>query len=150
MEQLKRCTKCGRELPLSEFNKNRNTKDGLQCVCRACFSAYNKRRYAANKEKFKADIYAYKKANPLSVYKSRLKVCETHPSKVNARRVVEAGIAAGVLVRPDHCTGCGCSNTEHRIEAHHYDYTRPAEVIWLCTPCHRALDKKRREREEAL
>lgn len=30
------CNKCGRELPLSEFYKNRHTKDRLQAYCKSC------------------------------------------------------------------------------------------------------------------
>lgn len=42
MEQLtvtppvKRCSKCGRELPLTEFYKKKDTKDGLQYYCKSC------------------------------------------------------------------------------------------------------------------
>lgn len=34
--ETKKCSKCGRELPLSEFNKNNQAKDGLQCRCKSC------------------------------------------------------------------------------------------------------------------
>ena len=33
MEKLKKCSKCGRELPVSEFWKNASTEDGLQTYC---------------------------------------------------------------------------------------------------------------------
>ena len=34
MEKLKKCSKCGRELPVSEFWKNASTEDGLQTYCK--------------------------------------------------------------------------------------------------------------------
>jgi len=34
--KTKVCTKCGRELPLSEFGKHRLTKDGLAYRCKEC------------------------------------------------------------------------------------------------------------------
>ena len=37
MEKLKKCSKCGRELPVSEFWKNASTEDGLQTYCKECF-----------------------------------------------------------------------------------------------------------------
>lgn len=40
------CSKCKRELPISEFCKNKNRKDGLNCYCRQCVSEY----YKNNKE----------------------------------------------------------------------------------------------------
>lgn len=32
----KKCTKCGKELPLEEFSKNQKTVDGLQSICKSC------------------------------------------------------------------------------------------------------------------
>ena len=45
MEELtKKCPKCRRELPLSEFRKNKSRSDGLQCWCKSCRSKLNKTR----------------------------------------------------------------------------------------------------------
>ena len=35
MEKLKKCSKCSRELPVSEFWKNASTEDGLQTYCKS-------------------------------------------------------------------------------------------------------------------
>lgn len=43
----KKCSKCGRELPLSRFSKCASLKDGLQKTCKECASLYNKERYKA-------------------------------------------------------------------------------------------------------
>lgn len=40
--QTKKCSKCGRKLPLSEFSKNNSTKDGYESYCRGCKSQYVK------------------------------------------------------------------------------------------------------------
>ena len=34
--KTKKCTKCGRELPLNEFYLNRAAADGLQAWCKEC------------------------------------------------------------------------------------------------------------------
>lgn len=147
LSTTKVCNKCGRELPLSEFNKCRENKDGLQGTCRQCFSEYNKNRYRSNPEKFKEDVRKYRSENKLNVFDTRLRICEKNPTMINAQKAVDEALRAGVLVRPDTCSGCGCSSSEHRIEAHHHDYSKPLEVIWLCTPCHRRLDAMRRLNE---
>lgn len=36
MENTKKCSKCGNELPLSEFSKDKSRKDGLQPWCKEC------------------------------------------------------------------------------------------------------------------
>lgn len=40
--ETKKCPKCGRELPATEFNKNRSHPDGLQAYCRSCMYSYTK------------------------------------------------------------------------------------------------------------
>lgn len=51
MENItKKCSKCGRELPLSEFNKDKSRKDGLQSYCKSCQKQYKKQWYADNPE----------------------------------------------------------------------------------------------------
>lgn len=147
MEQTKICSECGQEKPLSEFNKNRGSKDGLQDRCRSCFSRYNKARYASDPERHKRNVRTYRENNPRKVFESRLKTCEKNPSKARAYKVVEAALACGEISNPGVCYGCGCSSDEHRIEAHHHDYSKPLEIIWLCTPCHRRMDAQRRVRE---
>ena len=42
--ETKECSRCGRELPVTEFGKNKRAKDGLQAFCKECF-----RQYARNK-----------------------------------------------------------------------------------------------------
>lgn len=49
---LKRCSCCHQELPLSEFWKNRTSPDGLQAYCRACSKARTKRH-----QKEKPELY---------------------------------------------------------------------------------------------
>lgn len=50
------CSKCGRELPLSEFNKCKRQKDGLQYQCKECQKQY----YTDNKEDILAQQKQYK------------------------------------------------------------------------------------------
>lgn len=49
MKSTKICSKCGRELPLIEFSKNKKAKDGLCCWCKEC----QKQHYQAHKEEIK-------------------------------------------------------------------------------------------------
>lgn len=46
--EYKRCARCGKVKPASEFSKNSATSDGLQAYCKECHKAYmrgyNKRR----------------------------------------------------------------------------------------------------------
>ena len=49
MENLKKCACCGQELPLSSFNKSKQSPDGHYTYCRECVSKRNKEKYAKMK-----------------------------------------------------------------------------------------------------
>ena len=46
MEQEKKCSHCGRILPLSEFYKKTIAKDGHQTYCKKCQAEQNKQKSA--------------------------------------------------------------------------------------------------------
>jgi hypothetical protein len=56
---------------------------------------------------------------------------------------VKLALKSGALVRPDACSRCGGSGNG-RIEAHHEDYDKPLDVIWLCKSCHAHVDGVKR------
>ena len=49
--KTKTCTKCGRELPISEFYARTGAKDGLQTICKDCHNAKSKESIARRKAK---------------------------------------------------------------------------------------------------
>lgn len=64
-------------------------------------------------------------------------------SHADAYRKVRAAIVSGLLIRPKTCNRCGiepppCSDGRSRIQAHHHDYSKPLDVEWICSKCHRA------------
>lgn len=48
--ETKTCTKCGRELPLSEFHANSKTKDGKVSQCKDCTNRYFHEYYNRKKK----------------------------------------------------------------------------------------------------
>lgn len=51
------CSRCGRELPLAQFNKNARNRDGHQSECRQCTSAYM-REYNKRKTRIQGAKYS--------------------------------------------------------------------------------------------
>ena len=47
--KTKVCSKCGRELPITEFALNKTSKDGHVGKCRDCVNAYQRENYARKK-----------------------------------------------------------------------------------------------------
>ena len=130
MTDTKRCPRCGRTLPVTHYHRDHTRKDGLCQICRDCVSERDRR--------------AYESGDQLA---TRLGACERSPTRRNAYAATMAALKAGRLKRPDRCGGCGCHASLRRIEAHHHDYSKPLDVIWLCTRCHRRIDMLRREQE---
>ncbi len=50
-----------------------------------------------------------------------------------SHNAVTRALKSGALVRPAACERCPASSG---IEAHHDDYSRPLDVMWLCPSCH--------------
>lgn len=72
--------------------------------------------YQANKERFK----------------KRFNEDETYRSKVLARKMVNKYVSEGLL-KMGACKVCG---TSEKVDAHHEDYMKPLDVIWLCRKHH--------------
>ena len=65
-----------------------------------------------------------------------------------AQNLVEYAVKTGVLIRKDRCESCGAQGTfrdgRSTIQAHHCDYNRPLDVMWLCQKCHHEWHKHHR------
>jgi hypothetical protein len=65
---------------------------------------------------------------------------KNHPEKRRAKNLIQYLTKAGKLTRANACSHCG--KTDVPIDAHHPDYSRPAEVVWLCRRCHARANLK--------
>lgn len=59
---------------------------------------------------------------------------ESDIKKIRARKILQTAVKVGHMIRPSNCEKC--SKLSERIQAHHNDYDKPLEVIWLCKICH--------------
>lgn len=91
-----------------------------------------KERVAQNKER----INRYKTENPDKHKKyneQKRNWSKKNKHKRNAHLKVSRALYNGIIKRPDTCDEC---NQLKKIEAHHEDYKKPLEVMWLCIECH--------------
>lgn len=63
---------------------------------------------------------------------------KSNPLHIRARRLVKRAIKSGALIKKP-CVRCG----NKKVEAHHTDYSKPLDVVWLCRPHH--LEEHRRK-----
>lgn len=62
---MKKCYSCGRELPLSAFHKDKNSKDGYRSSCKQC----RKKQMILYSDRTREQQKRYKAANKLKLKK---------------------------------------------------------------------------------
>ena len=77
--KIKRCSKCGRELPIDNFYKDNRAKDGLQCWCKECSSKYKQ----TNKHHYKEYYKEYYKTNSQYLNQYQKQYRQTNSQYIN-------------------------------------------------------------------
>ncbi len=119
------CFRCKQDKPLSEFHKDSSKKDGLRGKCRQCCFEANKEYYSSAHGK--AIVSGQTKRKWIRTKK-----------KVSCRNLLNIAIMDGIVFKKP-CQICGSPH----VEAHHDDYDKPLEVVWLCRFHHNELHGKR-------
>lgn len=118
---------------MADFAKNKGTLDGRINQCKECVKIYHVTHRAANLEKIRAsDCIRSKSPERRAWIKESFKRYEDrNPGKHAARVAVKNAVRDGRLKKLP-CMVCG-----DKSEAHHPDYSRPLDVVWLCAMHHR-------------
>lgn len=98
---------------------------------------YFRKWYAKNKKKHTAHNKEWRKNNrsKINAYISKYRQNELEKFKNRARAKIEYRIKTGKLVR-QNCSVTGCTVIG---QAHHPDYSKPLEIVWLCRKHHTEL-----------
>jgi hypothetical protein len=140
---MKKCFKCGKEKPLSEFYAHKQMGDGHLNKCKTC----TKIDVGMHYQKMMQDPTWIAKERERQRIKERSrralgKQSPTKPENKNAWRKRNAikgrahlrvgrAVRKGALLR-QACEVCG----HPKAQAHHDDYNEPLNVRWLCTAHH--------------
>jgi ribosomal protein S27AE len=142
MVRSKECFKCKTIKPLEEFYKHPMMGDGHLNKCKEC----NKNDVTANRNKNIEKIRAYDRARGKIPERIKANTEITRAWRAEDKRrqlghvAVARAIRNGSLFRLP-CVRCG----EAKSVAHHEDYDKPLEVMWLCQPCHKQRHKELKE-----
>lgn len=101
------------------------------------YRAYDAHRFQ-NDPKVKERLFRYQEtdAGKSSMARAKAKWIATHPEERSAQNALNNAIRDGKIKKPSHCSVCGKGG---RIHGHHDDYTRPLDVVWCCSPCHKNI-----------
>jgi len=135
---MKKCFVCSEEKDLSEFYSHRMMADGHLNKCKECCKNYAIKRRADCDETRLSDIKRYR-INPKrknDIRKQAINWRIKYPEKYKAQTALNNAIRDKKLTR----MACGVCGNE-KSHAHHHDYSKPLDVMWLCARCH-ALQHK--------
>ena len=131
MDQTKKCFKCERVLPVENFYRHPRMTGGRVGKCKTC----NKADVTENRNK-RIDYYReYDRARGAHGGSGN----KQPANKTRAWNMIQRAVAAGKIKRPEFCERCGSSRYIH---AHHDDYAKPLDVLFLCAVCHKARHKE--------
>lgn len=169
---MKTCFKCNKTKPLSDFYAHKQMADGHLNKCKECtkndvhihrsenierIQEYDRERgklqhrkenctiYRKNHlEEFAARNREYYHRDPSRVLAAKKLWAESNPEKRHAHNLVNAAVRDGKLLR----LPCSVCNNQ-KSEAHHEDYSRPLDVVWLCRKHHAELHEQRHDYRRA-
>lgn len=127
------CFKCLCEKPIETFYKHAMMKDGYLNKCKECTKSEAVKNRLNKIEKYRA-YDKMRAAMPHRVAQTKRVVREwriAHPERKAANTALGYAVRTG-KVQKQPCWVCGL-----KAVAHHPDYSRPLEVVWLCQPHHK-------------
>ena len=132
---MKACFKCKIKKSREHFYFRKNTKDGLGSFCRACSSImgreYRLRRIDELREYSRIrDKLPHVRARKNFLRSQRIQDSKTR-HKRSAHRKLQRAVDNG-KIKKLICQRCG----NIKAQAHHEDYSKPLDVIWLCAVHH--------------
>lgn len=111
------CNVCNKNKAIKSFNRLGFLKDGAirrRPECKDCYKIID-RRYGNERNR---------------MFKIR------HPEKEKAHHILRNHVGNGLIVKPTICSVCNKKFIKRLIQGHHSDYSKPLEVIWVCSRCH--------------
>lgn len=143
----KKCKRCGVVLPIAYFYAHPMTRDRLSQNCKQCSCGIVRSARARNTDYYKAfDVaratnktraqqrkeYAHSPQGKEGIRKRGAKWRKNNKEKKRCHTIVRAAVRAGKLIK-GNCVLCG---KKLGVCAHHEDYTKPLQVVWLCYKHH--------------
>ena len=139
MIRSKTCFKCKTVKLLNEFYKHSAMGDGHLNKCKEC----NKKDALEHRLKNIEKVREYDKRRAKLPDRIKLALRVNQEWRVADKRRTQCHNAVARAIRnnelsPMPCVRCG----ELKSLAHHEDYNKPLDVMWLCQPCHKQRHKE--------
>jgi len=167
---MKYCYRCSMYKEELDFYRNCIKKDGLSNYCKDCCKLSNKKSALKYKDKRKKYIQQYQSMNKKKISEQqhewylknkshvsqsnhewdrnnrdkRLEYSQRHkilfPEQSQARDILNCAVRYGKIIKPSMCNVC--KKQCDVLHAHHHDYSKPLDVVWVCPQCHTNIHKE--------
>lgn len=131
----KTCTRCGETKPLFDFYRHATIKGTYAARCKRCARAATMESRAKKRDEIleRQRIQQRNVSDEIRRKRSQKRAERNalQPKRVAAVQALNVAVRSGQIVRQP-CFVCGAG-----AEAHHPDYDRPLDVVWLCPSHHR-------------
>lgn len=132
---MAQCIQCDVEKPAADFYAHPNMAAGHMNVCKECHKQRMRVRARINPSVQEYDRQRAKTPERKAAYRERaIKYRAENPLAYKAHNAVNNAVRDGRLKKLP-CEFCAAE----RVHAHHKDYSKPLEVVWLCAKCHHRL-----------
>lgn len=122
MTAIKRCSKC--KIDKYDYDFYRHNRDGLRSTCKKC-------ELELGREFRKTHPDKRKRVRDRTKYRN---LAEERP-KYAARLTLNVAVRLGKVQKPKTCE-INDETCKGRLEGHHFDYSKPLEVVWICKKHH--------------
>ena len=135
---MKTCVMCKTEKELSKFNRDGSRRDGFSNKCKDCERIYRRIKRERNPEGYREHDRRYYSLHKDEIKRKRKSYGQSNVLKTRARWSLKQAVYAG-LIKRGVCVVCGKLETD----AHHKDYSKPYDVVWLCRKHHMRVEHRR-------
>lgn len=132
------CHSCRAERPIGDFYTHKMMRDGTLNHCKDCVRARVKAEAKSPRGRLRDKLRQQKPERKAWVRQFSRKQNQKFAQKRKARAKFWGEFRKGTIEKLP-CRDCG---TTSLVEAHHPDYTKPYEVVWLCSLHHKAEHRK--------
>ena len=132
----KLCRACGETKESDQFYRNKTRKGGLSHWCKACFREWDRTDVGRIAHRKRCRKYSLTEKGKESARRNAAIARKRFPDKTKARHAVKR-----IPTMP--CKYPDCRHSESRLERHHWDYSKPMEVVSFCKRHHALADKVR-------
>ena len=134
------CCRCHQEKSIGEFILNKSKPLGYEYRCRECSQIYEGKRAKTPQKIAQVTRWHQSEYGKLRGRLNRARRFTLNPERYRAKDLIHSLVERGIIQRQP-CAKCG----DMKSQAHHPDYSKPLEVVWLCQAHHSEEHRRLKE-----